>query len=301
MEEGESLHVALARELTEECALEAVALDGPIAIVESIAPAGPQTAKARRPHHLPRRRLGPQPRDRVVGRRRRARPPARVGRRDGVDRPAPADPSLPRALAARRSVRAPRRAVGQVIYTTRGVRHDHGAPVRPRRHARRRGACRCRRIPGDGGGGSRAARPGCGRPRPQRAIAGARPLAGGAGLRVRRGDARHELVGGAVVQMGGRRRRGAHGPGVGGGLQRRGLADRARRPRRRRHRACRGARRAVRRRAPPAPPGVRRRTPRPRPPAPDARARTASPTEHRASSARSWPGAGSPRTTSTSS
>ena len=114
VEEGESLHVALARELTEECALEAVALDGPIAIVESIAPGGPQTAKARRPHHLPRRRLGPQPRDRVVGRRRRARPPARVGRRDGVDRSAPADPSLPRALAARRSVRAPRRAVGQV-------------------------------------------------------------------------------------------------------------------------------------------------------------------------------------------
>ena len=40
VEEGESLHVALARELTEECALEAVALDGPIAIVESIAPGG---------------------------------------------------------------------------------------------------------------------------------------------------------------------------------------------------------------------------------------------------------------------
>ena len=40
VEEGESLHVALARELTEECALEAVALEGPIAIVESIAPAG---------------------------------------------------------------------------------------------------------------------------------------------------------------------------------------------------------------------------------------------------------------------
>lgn len=40
VEEGESLHVALARELAEECALEAVALEGPIAIVESIAPAG---------------------------------------------------------------------------------------------------------------------------------------------------------------------------------------------------------------------------------------------------------------------
>jgi ADP-ribose pyrophosphatase YjhB (NUDIX family) len=40
VEEGESLHVALARELTEECALEGVALEGPIAIAESIAPAG---------------------------------------------------------------------------------------------------------------------------------------------------------------------------------------------------------------------------------------------------------------------
>jgi 8-oxo-dGTP diphosphatase len=40
VEEGESMHVALARELAEECGLEGVALEGPIAIVESIAPAG---------------------------------------------------------------------------------------------------------------------------------------------------------------------------------------------------------------------------------------------------------------------
>jgi ADP-ribose pyrophosphatase YjhB (NUDIX family) len=40
VEEGESLHVALARELFEECRLEGLALEGPIAIVESIAPAG---------------------------------------------------------------------------------------------------------------------------------------------------------------------------------------------------------------------------------------------------------------------
>jgi 8-oxo-dGTP diphosphatase len=40
VEEGESLHVALARELAEECGLEGLTLDGPIAIVESIAPAG---------------------------------------------------------------------------------------------------------------------------------------------------------------------------------------------------------------------------------------------------------------------
>ena len=36
---GESLHVALARELEEETQLTGVTLDGPIAIVESIAPA----------------------------------------------------------------------------------------------------------------------------------------------------------------------------------------------------------------------------------------------------------------------
>jgi 8-oxo-dGTP diphosphatase len=40
VEEGESLHVALARELSEECGLEGLTLEGPIAIVESIAPAG---------------------------------------------------------------------------------------------------------------------------------------------------------------------------------------------------------------------------------------------------------------------
>jgi ADP-ribose pyrophosphatase YjhB (NUDIX family) len=40
VEEGESLHVALARELAEECGLEGLTLEGPIAIVESIAPAG---------------------------------------------------------------------------------------------------------------------------------------------------------------------------------------------------------------------------------------------------------------------
>jgi 8-oxo-dGTP diphosphatase len=39
VEMGESLHVALARELMEETALDAVTLEGPIAIAESIAPA----------------------------------------------------------------------------------------------------------------------------------------------------------------------------------------------------------------------------------------------------------------------
>lgn len=40
VEVGESLHVAVARELMEETGLEAVMLEGPIAIAESIAPAG---------------------------------------------------------------------------------------------------------------------------------------------------------------------------------------------------------------------------------------------------------------------
>jgi ADP-ribose pyrophosphatase YjhB (NUDIX family) len=45
VEEGESLHVALARELSEECGLEGLTLEGPIAIVESIAPAGMRPRK----------------------------------------------------------------------------------------------------------------------------------------------------------------------------------------------------------------------------------------------------------------
>jgi 8-oxo-dGTP diphosphatase len=40
VEVGESMRAALARELVEETGLEGVSLDGPIAIVESIAPAG---------------------------------------------------------------------------------------------------------------------------------------------------------------------------------------------------------------------------------------------------------------------
>ena len=39
VEEGESLHEALLRELDEECSLRSVRLEGPIAIAESIAPA----------------------------------------------------------------------------------------------------------------------------------------------------------------------------------------------------------------------------------------------------------------------
>ncbi|HSS53257.1 MAG TPA: NUDIX hydrolase [Gaiellales bacterium] len=40
VEEGESMHEALLRELDEECSLRSVRLEGPIAIAESIAPAG---------------------------------------------------------------------------------------------------------------------------------------------------------------------------------------------------------------------------------------------------------------------
>jgi len=45
VEVGESLHVALARELEEECGLTGVTLTGPIAIAESIAPAGTHPRK----------------------------------------------------------------------------------------------------------------------------------------------------------------------------------------------------------------------------------------------------------------
>jgi ADP-ribose pyrophosphatase YjhB (NUDIX family) len=45
VEEGESLSRALARELVEECALTGVAVDGPIAIAESISPSGRRPRK----------------------------------------------------------------------------------------------------------------------------------------------------------------------------------------------------------------------------------------------------------------
>ncbi len=108
VEEGESLHVALARELFEECGLEGLALEGPIAIVESIAPAGLRPRK----HVVHVIFYGD-----VSGRSLEG-----VASADGAihghrlmhageicgDRPAPADPPLPRALAPGRPVRAPR-------------------------------------------------------------------------------------------------------------------------------------------------------------------------------------------------
>jgi ADP-ribose pyrophosphatase YjhB (NUDIX family) len=45
VEEGETLHEALARELHEECALEDVPLHGPIAIAESISPPSQRPTK----------------------------------------------------------------------------------------------------------------------------------------------------------------------------------------------------------------------------------------------------------------
>jgi ADP-ribose pyrophosphatase YjhB (NUDIX family) len=45
VEEGESLHEALLRELDEECSLRSVTLEGPIAIAESIAPANERPRK----------------------------------------------------------------------------------------------------------------------------------------------------------------------------------------------------------------------------------------------------------------
>ena len=45
VEEGESLHEALLRELDEECSLQSVTLEGPIAIAESISPADQRPRK----------------------------------------------------------------------------------------------------------------------------------------------------------------------------------------------------------------------------------------------------------------
>jgi len=45
VEEGESMHEALLRELDEECSLRSVRLEGPIAIAESIAPASESPRK----------------------------------------------------------------------------------------------------------------------------------------------------------------------------------------------------------------------------------------------------------------
>jgi len=45
VEEGESLHEALLRELDEECSLRSVTLEGPIAIAESISPADQRPRK----------------------------------------------------------------------------------------------------------------------------------------------------------------------------------------------------------------------------------------------------------------
>jgi 8-oxo-dGTP diphosphatase len=45
VEEGESLHEALLRELDEECSLRSVTVEGPIAIAESISPTGQRPRK----------------------------------------------------------------------------------------------------------------------------------------------------------------------------------------------------------------------------------------------------------------
>ena len=177
--------------------------------------------------------------------------------------------------------------------------NDHGDPVRPRRHARRRGAGRGGRVSGDGARGGPPVRGRPGRPRAHGAYPGPRVVARRAGVRLRGGHDRDELLGGAVVPLGGRRRRGAGVPGVGRGLPHACLAHRARRPRHRRPGAGRAARGAIRYRAPPPARGVRRRPPGARG---TCAARTrwrSSPTARRASSARSWPEAGSPRPTST--
>ena len=118
VEEGESLHVALARELSEECGIEGLTLEGPIAIVESIAPAGLRPRK-HVVHMIFHADVSGRSLESVTSARRRdPRPPADARRRAALDRPAPADPPLPGALAPRRPLRPSRRAVVVLSATT---------------------------------------------------------------------------------------------------------------------------------------------------------------------------------------
>src|SRR5207248_11800768 len=111
------------------------------------------------------------------------RPPALRARRAGGERPAPADPALPRALAARRSGGLPRRALGAVgRETTRA--HSHRVDdlrsgrrgVGPAAPPPRAPASRDR----PGAGRSPAARPSRARPPPPAASLRATGCAGGA-------------------------------------------------------------------------------------------------------------------------
>ena len=110
---GESLTDALHRELSEELGIdEEVPVEGPVCIVDSIAPK--LALRAKHVVHIvfAGRPARPLARRRALRGRRRSRPPPLLGRRARHDRAAPADPALPAPLAARRPARLSRRALG---------------------------------------------------------------------------------------------------------------------------------------------------------------------------------------------
>ena len=134
---------ALDREIAEEVGIEAPPFEGPIAIVDSIAP-GRTFISKHVVHIIFAGELDGSLEVGLLDRRGRARAPALRPRRAGRDRAPPADPALPAALAAGRSGRVPRRALDAVkdacsasTAELRGgvPRHAGEPPGRPRRRS----------------------------------------------------------------------------------------------------------------------------------------------------------------------
>ena len=105
---GESLLDALRRELAEEVGIHDVPFEGPIAIVDSIAPARFASAK-HVVHIIFSGDLGGRSLEAVTS------ADALRAERARRDRAAPADPALSGALAARRPDRVPRAALGALV------------------------------------------------------------------------------------------------------------------------------------------------------------------------------------------
>ena len=110
---GETLMDALDREIAEEVGIAAPPFEGPIAIVDSIAPGRALTTK-HVVHIIFAGEVEGSLEARRLDRRGRARAPALRARRARRDRPPPADPALPAALAAGRPGRVSWSAVDPV-------------------------------------------------------------------------------------------------------------------------------------------------------------------------------------------